>query len=72
MTPRVPLTPPTPREQQVLMLLLDGLSNKAIADRLTIAPHTVKFHVERLMTKLDAMNRTQVVVAALRQGWLTL
>lgn len=63
---------PTPREQQVLALLLDGLSNKVIADRLAIAPHTVKFHVERLMTKFAAANRTQVVVAALRRGWLTL
>ena len=58
----------TPRESEVVALLAEGLSNKAIALRLGIAPDTVKFHVARLIEKLDASGRTEAVIQAARRG----
>ena len=66
------LDPLTPREREVLELLADGLSNRAIAEQLGISAHTVKFHVDALLDKLSARSRTQVVVKAVRQGLLEL
>jgi two-component system, NarL family, nitrate/nitrite response regulator NarL len=48
----------TPREREVLQLLAQGLPNKTIAQRLDISDHTVKFHVNAIMTKLGAQSRT--------------
>lgn len=62
----------TPREHEVLGLLADGLSNRAIAEVLGISPHTVKFHVDALLDKLAARSRTQAVVQAVRSGLLEL
>ena len=62
----------TPREQQVLELLAEGLPNKAIAARLGISDQTVKFHVASIAAKLGATNRTDAVRLALRRGLLTL
>jgi two-component system nitrate/nitrite response regulator NarL len=62
----------TPREREVLELLADGLSNRAIGVRLGISAHTVKFHVDALLDKLAARSRTQVVVKAVREGLLEL
>jgi DNA-binding CsgD family transcriptional regulator len=58
----------TAREIDVLMLLSEGASNKEIAARLGISPHTVKFHVGRLIDKLDATGRTDAVAQAARIG----
>ena len=58
----------TPRERDVIALLAEGLSNKAIGQRLGIAPDTVKFHVGRLIDKLDATGRTDAVAHAARRG----
>ncbi len=70
------LTPPiedlTPRELDVLALLAEGLSNRAIAQRLAISEHTVKFHVNGILTKLDARSRTEAVVRATRLGLILL
>ena len=62
----------TPRESEVLSLVAEGLSNKLIADRLKISEHTVKFHVNALLTKLGAETRTEAVVLAARRGFLML
>lgn len=62
----------TPREVEVLSLLAEGLTNKAIARRLIISEHTVKFHVNAIMGKLDAQSRTDAVVRATRQGLIAL
>lgn len=71
-----PRSPPddalTPREREVLQLVAEGLPNKTIAARLHISEHTVKFHLNALMTKLGAQSRTEVVVRATRLGWLAL
>jgi DNA-binding CsgD family transcriptional regulator len=66
------IEPLTPREQQVLELLAEGLPNKAIAARLGISDQTVKFHVASISAKLGATNRTEAVRLALRRGLLTL
>ena len=58
----------TPRELEVLALLAEGASNKAIARRLEISVHTAKFHVGSLLDKLDAIGRTDAVAQAARLG----
>ncbi len=58
----------TPRELEVLTLLAEGMSNKAIARRLGISVHTAKFHVGALIDKLDAVGRTDAVAHAARRG----
>jgi DNA-binding CsgD family transcriptional regulator len=58
----------TPRELEVLTLLAEGMSNKAIARRLGISVHTAKFHVRGLIDKLDAVGRTDAVAQAARRG----
>ena len=62
----------TPRELEVLQLLAEGLANKAIAQRLSISEHTVKFHVNAIMSKLSAQSRTAAVVQATRLGLIML
>jgi DNA-binding NarL/FixJ family response regulator len=62
----------TERERQVVQLLAEGLSNKLIADRLSISDHTAKFHVNGVMAKLGASTRTEAVVEAVRRGLVTL
>ena len=59
--------PLTPRELEVLTLLAEGMSNKAIARRLGISVHTAKFHVGALIDKLDAVGRTDAVAHAARR-----
>ena len=54
----------TPRELEVLATLAEGMTNKAIARRLDISLHTVKFHVESLFRKLGARTRTEAVAKA--------
>jgi DNA-binding CsgD family transcriptional regulator len=58
----------TPREFDVLALLAEGASNKAIARKLAISVHTVKFHIASLFDKLDAEGRTEAVAQAARLG----
>ena len=62
----------TEREQEVLQLVAEGLTNKAIAGQLHISDHTVKFHVNSIMTKLGAQSRTEAVVQATRLGLILL
>ena len=58
----------TEREREVLLLVATGLSNPEIADRLVISPSTAKTHVNRIMTKLYAHDRAQLVIAAYEGG----
>jgi DNA-binding NarL/FixJ family response regulator len=62
----------TPRELQVLQLLAEGLPNKQIAQKLTISANTVKFHINAILSKLDAQSRTEAVVKATRAGLIIL
>ena len=62
----------TPRETEVLQFLAQGLANKAIADRMRISEHTVKFHVNSILGKLGAQSRTDALVRAARLGLIAL
>jgi DNA-binding NarL/FixJ family response regulator len=63
-----PLEPLTPREEDVLRLLVEGLANKEIGARLCLSEGTVKNHVSAIIAKLQANDRTDAVVTALRRG----
>nr|WP_298142144.1 response regulator transcription factor [uncultured Pseudomonas sp.] len=60
----------TPRQQEILMLLADGLPNKAISRQLGVSEDTVKTHLKALFQELDAHTRTACVSAARQRGWL--
>jgi DNA-binding CsgD family transcriptional regulator len=62
----------TPREIDVLELVAEGLSNKAVAVRLGISDQTVKFHLTSISGKLGAINRTDAVRRAVQRGLITL
>ena len=62
----------TARELEVVAAMADGASNKAIARRLGISFHTVKFHVASVLEKLDADTRTEAVAEAARRGLVML
>ena len=62
----------TPREEDVLRLLAQGLQNKEIAAELIISERTVKFHVSSILSKLDAGNRTEAVAIAAQHGLVDL
>jgi NarL family two-component system response regulator LiaR len=62
----------TPREIEVVRLLAAGQSNKEIADALAIGDETVKTHVGRVLAKLNAENRAQAVIQALKRGLVSL
>jgi DNA-binding NarL/FixJ family response regulator len=70
-TPSVELTALTEREREVLTLVAAGLSNDEIAARLFLSPLTAKTHVSRIMTKLNARDRAQLVVMAYESGLVT-
>ena len=57
----------TPREVEILALVGDGASNKAVARRLDISAHTVKFHLEAVFRKLGVTTRAEAVARGLRQ-----
>jgi DNA-binding NarL/FixJ family response regulator len=58
----------TERERDVLAQVAQGLSNAEIADQLYISPATVKTHIARTLTKLDARDRAQLIVIAYESG----
>jgi DNA-binding NarL/FixJ family response regulator len=69
--PLVGLEELTPREREILGLVGSGMSNDEIADRLTISKATAKTHVSRIMGKLEARDRAQLVVLAYETGLVT-
>ena len=68
----VTIEPLTPREEEVLRLLAEGLSNKEIGARLHLTEGTVKNYVSAIIAKLQANDRTHAVVTALRRGLVEL
>jgi DNA-binding NarL/FixJ family response regulator len=65
---RAALTNLTPREQEILQSLAEGLGNEAISGRLSISPETVRVHVRNLLAKLGVASRLAAVVLAYRYG----
>ena len=58
----------TEREVEILTLVGRGMSNPEIAENLFISPHTAKTHISRIMAKLHAHDRAQLVIAAYENG----
>ena len=58
----------TPREKEVLALMIKGLNNSKIAERLVVSPSTVRFHVSNVLSKLNATSRTEAVAYALQHN----
>jgi DNA-binding NarL/FixJ family response regulator len=58
----------TDREREVLRLVARGMSNSEIAEHLVVSPATVKTHVSRILTKLNARDRAQLVMVAYETG----
>jgi len=69
---RAVVEPLTPREEEVLLLLVEGLSNKEIGARLHLTEGTIKNYVSAIIAKLQANDRTHAVVTALRRGLVEL
>lgn len=67
---RRPLHLLTKRECEVLQLLADGQSNRAIGESLYISEKTVKNHVSNILQKMNVNDRTQAVVLAIKNGWV--
>jgi len=57
----------TEREKEVLVLMVEGISNPEIAARLVVSRATVKFHISSILSKLDASSRTEAVAIALQR-----
>jgi two-component system, NarL family, response regulator len=69
---RVPAGELSQREMDVLKLIVDGQSNKEIADSLSLSESTVKNHVNSILAKLHVKDRTQAATTALKRGMVTL
>jgi len=65
-------TPLTRREAEVLRLMAEGKSNKAIGEQLFISEKTVKNHVSSILQKMEVDDRTQAVINSIKRGWVTL
>jgi DNA-binding NarL/FixJ family response regulator len=60
----------SPREREVVRLVVDGASNDEIGARLGISTRTVESHLRRIFERLDVASRTELAARALREGWL--
>ena len=67
---RAALRRPSERELEVLELVAAGTSNEEIARRLFLSLKTVESHLRRLFNRYGVMNRTELAVLALREGWV--
>jgi DNA-binding NarL/FixJ family response regulator len=70
--PGSPFHPLSDREMEVLVLVVEGKSNKEIASLLGISHQTVKNHITSILRKFGVEDRTQAVVYALKRGWVKL
>jgi len=68
--PKSPAPNMTRLEKEILAMVVQGDSNRDIADKVHLSTNTVKFHVRQLLQKLDVDNRTELAHKATREGWL--
>jgi NarL family two-component system response regulator LiaR len=61
----------TPRELEILRLLVQGLSNRRISDTLFISDRTVQAHLTNIFAKMQVSSRLEAVLKGIRRGWLT-
>ncbi|MEL6975186.1 MAG: response regulator transcription factor [Bacteroidota bacterium] len=59
----------TPREKEVVLLIVEGLTTKEIAERLFLSKHTVESHRQNILLKLELKNSAELVKYALKKGW---
>jgi LuxR family maltose regulon positive regulatory protein len=59
----------TEREKEVLFLLVSGLSNKAMGEKLFVSPATIKTHTLNIYKKMDVSNRTSAIMKAIELNW---
>jgi DNA-binding NarL/FixJ family response regulator len=57
-------------ENETLALVVEGLSNPEIAEKMHLSQHTIKFHVRRILQKVGVVNRTELARKATKEGWL--
>ena len=57
-------------ENEILALVVEGLSNPEIAEKMHLSQHTIKFHVRRILQKVGVVNRTELARKATKEGWL--
>lgn len=62
----------TQREQEILVLMTRGMSNRDVSEELFISEKTVKNHVSNIFQKMQVRDRTQAVIQAIKQGWVKL
>lgn len=67
---RVPAPLLSPREREILSFVVDGASNREVAEKLHLSQNTIKFHVRQLLEKAKVSNRTELATKAAQQGWL--
>lgn len=60
------------RELEVLLLASKSLSNREIAEKLGLSPHTIEAHMRHIFSKLQVSSRTEAVLFAVKQGWVTI
>lgn len=63
-------TAPTPQQRRVIELAAEGLTYREIAERLMISESTVRFHVQKLKIKLNTHSKTELIVQAIRRGYI--
>jgi len=68
--PKSPAPDMTRLEKEILALVVQGESNRDIAEKVHLSTNTVKFHVRQLLEKFDVGNRTELAHKATREGWL--
>ena len=57
-------------DQEIMGFITEGLTNRAIAEKVHLSPHTVKFHVRQIFKKMGVANRTELASKAAQEGWL--
>lgn len=69
-TRRGPAPALSEREMEILTMIVDGSSNRDVAERLHLSQNTIKFHVRQLLEKADVANRTELATKAVHEGWV--